>query len=95
LPAAFYNFAKTDELSSCVKFPAIIALINKNVNNYFKYFIVFLVLIIITLLIKNFLFFHLNFFGYVGLFIYTTLLSLIYTYTSLVCAKIITVSVEE
>ena len=95
LMASFYNFSKTGNILSFVKFPTIVNLINKNVNKYCKYFILFFLLTAFTLFIKSFLFYSFNFLGFLGLFFYTTLLSFCYLYVGLISTKIIANSIEE
>ena len=95
LLASFYNYVKNDDIIASVKMPTIIALINKNVNNYFKYFVIFVILIFLTLYLKEILFFHLNFLGYFGLVIYSLSLGFIYSYFTTILAKMTANSIQE
>ena len=95
LAAGFYKFAKAGSILSFINYPELSKLIDKNVGNYFKYFIIYAILIGITLIAKNTLYYIFNFMGYLGLILYTTSLSLILLYTTLVFAKIVTKSIIE
>ena len=95
LAAGFYKFAKTGSILSFINYPELAKLIDKNVGNYFKYFIIYIILIAITLIAKSTLFNIFSFMGYFGLILYTASLSLIFLYTTLVFAKIVTKSLTE
>ena len=95
LAAGFYKFAKTESILSFINYPELAKLIDKNVGNYFKYFIIYAILITITLIVKNTLFYIFNFMGYLGLILYTASLSLMLLYTILIFTKIVTKSIIE
>ena len=95
IPAGFYNFSKANDLLAFVKLSILTKLIDKNVNNYFKYFILYVFLFCLILVFKVTLFSHLIFMGYLGLIIYTALLSLVFMYFAVVFAGITTHSIQE